>query len=39
MELWRQAIAQVVEHGPAQTSLGAFQANGHKLWEWQVVEN
>jgi hypothetical protein len=39
MELWCRAIAQVVVHGPAQTSLGVFRANGHKLWEWRIVEN
>ncbi len=39
MELWCRAIAQVASHGPAQASLGVFRANGHKLWEWQVVEN
>jgi hypothetical protein len=36
--LWRCAIVQVVTHGPAQASLGAFKVDGHKLWEWQVVE-
>ena len=39
MELWCCAIAQVVSHGPAQASLGVFRVNGHKLWEWRVVEN
>ena len=39
MDLWFHAIAQVVAHGPAQASLGIFRAEGHKLWEWQVVEN
>jgi len=39
MELWCRAIAQVVAHGPAQGSLGSFKVDGHKLWEWQVVEN
>ncbi len=39
MELWCQAIAQVVSHGPAPASLGAFKVDGHKLWEWRVVEN
>jgi len=39
MELRRRAIAQVVSHGPAQASLGSFKVNGHKLWEWRVVEN
>ena len=39
MELWFCAIAQVVSHGPAQASLGVFRVNGHKLWEWRVVEN
>ena len=39
MDLWCRAIAQVVAHGPAQASLGVFRAEGHKLWEWQVVEN
>jgi hypothetical protein len=38
MGLWRRAIAQVVTHGPAQASLGAFKVDGHKLWEWQVAE-
>ncbi len=38
MELWCRAIAQVVSHGPAQASLGTFKVNGHKLWEWRVVE-
>jgi hypothetical protein len=38
MGLWRHAIAQVVIHGPAQASLGAFKVEGHKLWEWRVVE-
>jgi hypothetical protein len=33
MGLWRCAIAQVVTHGPAQASLGAFKVDGHKLWE------
>ena len=39
MELWCQAIAQVVLHGPAQVRLGIFKADGHKLWEWRVVES
>ena len=39
MELWHCAIAQVVSHGPAQASLGVFRADGHKLWEWRLVEN
>ena len=39
MELWCHAIAQVVSHGPVQASLGVFRVNGHKLWEWRVVEN
>ncbi len=38
MGLWHCAIAQVVTHGSAQASLGAFQADGHKLWEWRIVE-
>ncbi len=38
MELWCRAIAQVVSHGPAQVSLGTIKVDGHKLWEWQVVE-
>ncbi len=38
MELWSRAIAQVVLHRPAQASLGAFKTNGHKRWEWRVVE-
>ena len=38
MGLWRRAIAQVVTHGSAQASLGAFKVDGHKLWEWQVAE-
>ena len=38
MELWSRAIAQVVSHGPAQASLGAFNVDRHKLWEWRVVE-
>jgi hypothetical protein len=37
MELWCQAITQVVAHGPALTSLGPHKMEGHKLWEWQVV--
>jgi len=38
MGLWHRAMAQVVTHGPAQASLGAFKVDGHKLWEWRVVE-
>ncbi len=38
MERWCRAITQLVSHGPAQASLGAFKVDGHKLWEWQVVE-
>jgi hypothetical protein len=38
MELWCRTIAQVVSHGPVQSSLGTFKVDGHKLWEWQVVE-
>ncbi len=38
MGLWCCAIAQVVTHGSAQASLGAFKVNGHKLWEWRIVE-
>jgi hypothetical protein len=33
MGLWHCAIAQVVTHGPAQASLGAFKVDSHKLWE------
>ena len=39
MELWCRAIVQVVTYGPAQTSLGPFRVDGHKVWEWRVVEN
>ena len=39
MELWCRAVVQIVSHGPAQASLGSFKADGHKLWEWRVVEN
>ncbi len=39
MELWCHAIVQVVTLGPAQASLGSFKVNGHKVWEWRVVEN
>ena len=39
MELWCQAIAQVVLHSPAQASLGLFKADRHKLWECQVFES
>ena len=39
MELWCHAVAQVVLYGPAQVRLGIFKADGHKLWEWRVVEN
>ena len=28
----------MVAHGPAQASLGIFKADGHKFWEWQVLE-
>ncbi len=38
IDLWHCAIAQVATHGPAQASLGAFKFDGHKLWEWRVVE-
>ena len=38
MELWCRTIVQVVSHGPVQSSLGTFKVDGHKLWEWQVVE-
>jgi hypothetical protein len=38
MELWCHTISQVVSHGPAHASLGAFKVEGHKFWEWQVVE-
>ena len=38
MGLWYRAISQVVSHGPAQASLGTFKVDGHKLWEWRVVE-
>jgi hypothetical protein len=39
MDLWCCAIAQVVSHGPAQASLGPYKVEGHKLWEWRLVEN
>ena len=39
MELWCRAIAQVVSHGPALASLGPFKVDGHKRWEWRVVES
>jgi hypothetical protein len=39
MELWCRAIAQVVSHGPALASLGPYKTDGHKLWEWRVVES
>ena len=38
MVLWRQAIAQVLTHGPAQASLDNFIPDGHKVWEWRVEE-
>ncbi len=38
MGLWQRAIVQVVRNGPAQINLGAFKTNGHKLWEWRVLE-
>ncbi len=39
MDLWRKAIAQVVTDSPVQVSLGTFKTNGHKLWEWRVLES
>ena len=39
MELWCQAIAQVVAHGQALTSLGSYKIDGHELWEWRVVRS
>ena len=39
MELWCRAITQVVSHGPALESLGPYKRDGHKLWEWRVVES
>ncbi len=38
MGLWHRAIAQVLTYGSAQASLGAFKVDGHKLWEWCIVE-
>ncbi len=38
IELWCRAIVHVVTHGPA-ASLGSFKVDGHKVWEWRVVEN
>ena len=37
MELWCQAIEQVVSNGPALASLGPLKAEGHKRWEWRVL--
>ena len=39
MGLWHRAITQVVAHGPARCSLGRFTTDGHKLWEWRILEN
>jgi hypothetical protein len=39
MELWCHAVKLIVLYGPGQASLGPFKAEGHKLWEWRVVEN
>ena len=39
MELWYQAIGQVVSHGPALASLGPFKIDRHKLWEWRIVKS
>ena len=33
MGLWYCAIMQVVTHGPAQASPGAFKVDGHIFWE------
>ncbi len=38
MDLWQRAIAQVVMNGPVQASLDTFKTDGHKLWEWRVLE-
>ena len=38
ISLWQRAIVQVVRNGPAQINLGAFKTDGHKLWEWWVLE-
>ena len=38
MGLWHRAIAHVLTHGSAQAGLGAFKVDGHKLWEWRIVE-
>jgi hypothetical protein len=39
MGLWHRAIMQVVVHGPMQCCLGIFKTDGHKLWEWHILEN
>jgi hypothetical protein len=36
---WICAIMQVVAHGPTQCCLEIFKTDGHKLWEWRVLEN
>ncbi len=39
MGLWRRAVLQVVAHGPMPCCLGIFKTDGHKVWEWRVLEN
>ncbi len=34
MGLWQRAV----RNDPAQINLGAFKTDGHKLWEWRVLE-
>ncbi len=35
---WHCAVVQVLTYGSALASLGAFKVDGHKLWEWHIVE-
>jgi hypothetical protein len=36
MHLWCTAVTQVIAAGPARNWLGAFNKEGHKIWEWRI---
>jgi hypothetical protein len=39
MHLWCTAVTQVVAAGPERNRLGAYNEEGHKIWEWRICDD
>jgi hypothetical protein len=35
LRLWRECLSALAPHGRPTQQVGAFKANGHKIWDWR----